>query len=105
MTEIVNGKEMNVEVISQDKVRDIFKKIRNGQIFTAIFTKKDGNERVMNCRRGVKKGLTGGGHGYNPEEYGLMSVFDMKKNEYRMINYKTTTEIRANKKRYLVGKV
>lgn len=103
MTEMVNGKEVDVEVISQRDVKDLFGKIRNGQIFTAIFIKKDGSERVMNCRRGVKKDLTGKGHGYNPEEYGLMSVFDMQKKAYRMLNYKTTTEIRANKKRYLVG--
>jgi hypothetical protein len=102
MTEMVNGKEIAVEMISQDEVKDVFNRIRNGQIFSCIFIKKDGNERLMNCRRGVKKGLTGGGHGYNPEEYGLMSVFDMQKKEYRMLNYKTTTEIRANKKRYMV---
>ena len=99
---MVNGKEIPVKVISRNEVRDLFRTIRNGQIFTAIFKKKDGSERVMNCRRGVKKALTGKGHGYNPEEYGLMSVFDMKKNDYRMLNYKTTTEIRANKVRYVV---
>jgi hypothetical protein len=102
MVELVNGKEIDVEVISPAYVKAVFGSIRNGQIFTAIFTKKDGSKRVMNCRRGVKKDLTGRGHNYNPEDHGLMSVFDMQKKEYRMLNYKTTTEIRTNKKRYLV---
>jgi hypothetical protein len=102
MTEIVNGKEVKVEFIGVNEVRPVLNSIRNGQIFTVIFTKKDGSERKMNCRRGVKRNLTGNGHGYNPEEYGLMSVFDLKVDDYRMLNCKTTSEIRSNKVRYFV---
>jgi len=98
MTEMVNGKEITVEVITETEVQGVFDKIRNGQIFSAIFIKKDKSERLMNCRRGVKKDLTGNGpgHGYNPAEYGLMSVFEL--------NVKTTNEIRANKVRYIVNR-
>ena len=103
MTEIVKGKEIDVKVIGHEDVKELFGKIRNGQIFTAVFIKKDGSERVMNCRRGVKKDQVGRKLKYNPDDFGLMSVFDMQKKAYRMLDYKTTTEIRANKKRYLVG--
>ena len=104
MTEVVNGKEIPVEIIKEAEVKGVFGKIRNGQIFTAVFTKKDGSERVMNCRRGVKKHLTGGELKYDPDDHGMMSVFDMQKKEYRMLNYKTTQEIRADGKRYLVDR-
>jgi hypothetical protein len=107
MVEIVNGKEIEVEVISPEEAKAVFGKIRNGQIFSAVFIKKDGSERKMNCRRGVKKGQAGGTLKYNPADYGLMSVFDMQlcktpERAYRMLNVNTTTEIHTNKKRYLV---
>jgi hypothetical protein len=107
MTEIVNGKEVEVKFIGVNEVRPVLNSIRNGQIFTVIFTKKDGSERKMNCKRGVKKGQAGGKLNYNPADYGLMSVFDMKLSKtpekaYRMLNCKTTSEIRSNKVRYFV---
>jgi len=108
MVEIVNGKEVNVEVISQAEAAEVLGKIKNGQIFSAVFIKKDGSERKMNCRRGVKKGQAGGTLNYNPANFGLISVFDMQlcktpEKAYRMLNVKTTTEIYTNKKRYLVA--
>jgi hypothetical protein len=108
MVEIVNGKEIAVEVISPDEAKAVFGGIRNGQIFGAVFTKKDGSERKMNCRRGVKKHLKGGTLKYNPADFGLIGVCDMQlvkkspENSYRMLNVNTTTEIHTNKKRYLV---
>lgn len=107
MTEIVNGKEIEVEIISQDEAKALFGTIRNGQFFSAVFIKKDGSERKINCRRGVKKHLKGGTLKYNPADYGLMSVCDMQLvrkgvEPYRMLNVKTTTEIHTNKKRYFV---
>jgi hypothetical protein len=102
MTEIVNGKEVKVKFIGVNEVRPVLNSIRNGQIFTVVFTKKDGSERKMNCRRGVKKGQSGGKLKYNPADYGLMSVFDLQIDDYRMLNCKTTSEIRSNKVRYFV---
>ena len=42
-------------------MNNIMSVINSGKIFTACFTKKDGSERVMNCRTGVKKYVTGRG--------------------------------------------
>ena len=63
-----------------------------GKIFTCKFIKKDGTIRVMNCRLGVRKGVKGVGRKFNPEDYGLIGVYDMHKG-FRMINTKTVLEI------------
>lgn len=67
-----------------------------GKIFTVSFYKRTGKGelRVMNCRRGVKKGVKGVGLKFDPKEKQLMVVYDMQKiNEgkdekgaFRMIN-------------------
>ena len=70
------------------------------KIFTVTFTKKDGSVRVMNARKGVRKGVKGVGMSYNPSEKNLIVVFDMQKEAFRMINAKTILEVKADKKIY-----
>jgi hypothetical protein len=72
------------------------------KIFTITFIKKDGSVRVMNARRGVKKGVKGVGMSYNPTEKDLVVVFDMQKEAFRMVNAKTVLEIKADKEHYKV---
>ena len=57
-----------------------------GRIFTVTFRKKDNSERTINARRGVTKHLTGGSLRYNPEDKGVLSVYSLKDEGYRMIN-------------------
>jgi hypothetical protein len=70
------------------------------KIFTVTFVKKDGTIRVMNARRGVKKGVKGVGMSYDPYSKNLIPVFDMQKDAFRMINAETILEIKADKKVY-----
>jgi len=63
-------------------------------IFSVTFIKKDGSERTMVARLHVKKGVNGKGMAYNPVEKGLLPVWDMQKNGFRMINLKTVTELK-----------
>lgn len=57
------------------------------RIFTVSFIKRgDESERVMTCRTGVKKGQKGGTLNYDPAERGLLSVYDVQKRGYRMVN-------------------
>ena len=57
-----------------------------GTIFTVTFTKRTtGEERVMNCRLGVTKGLQGGERAYDPDSKGLLFVWDLVKEAYRSI--------------------
>lgn len=70
--------------------------VGKNKIFTATFIKKDGTTRVMNCQLGVKKHLKGGEQKFNPIEKNLLTVFDMQKKEYRMINISTLITLKAN---------
>jgi len=73
-----------------------------GRIFTATFNKKDGTERVMNCRFGVKKHLSGGELRYNPSDFGMMSVFDMVSKGYRMLTLNKITRLKIGGEDYEV---
>jgi len=61
----------------------------NGKFFSVSFIKKDGTERRMTARLGVKKDIKGVGMKYDPLERNLIVVFDIHKKAYRMINLST----------------
>ncbi len=88
--------------IDRKLMKDILTKITGSEIFTAEFIKKNGEKRVMNCRKNVKKHLVGGMLKYNAIERDLLPVFDMKKQAYRMININTLTKVKTKGKEYLV---
>jgi molybdenum cofactor biosynthesis enzyme len=70
-------------------------KAMGNKIFTVTFTKKDGTVRVMNARRGVKKGVTGVGLPYDAAEKGLITVYDMKKRQFRSVNVDTVQTVKT----------
>ena len=74
----------------------------NGKIFSAVFTKKDGEKRKMVCRRGVAKHVKGVGLKFKPEERNLIGVFDMHKKAYRFINIKTLEQIKVKGTTYTI---
>jgi hypothetical protein len=74
-----------------------------GKFFTATFIKKDGSERVMNARLGVKKYLKGGTLKYNPAEFNYVTVFDMGLKEYRTINIDTLKNLKIGKNEYNIS--
>lgn len=74
-----------------------------GKFFSAIFIKKDGTLRTMNCRLGVKKYLKGGTLKFNPSNKGLVVVCDMIKKDYRMININTIQSLKIGRKVYNVN--
>jgi len=80
----------------EKRVEIIKEFVGKNKIFTATFIKKDGSIRVMNCQLGVKKHLKGGEQSFNPIEKNLLTVFDMQKGEYRMINISTLQELKAH---------
>ena len=73
-----------------------------GKFFTVTFIKKDGSERVMNARLGVKKYLKGGELKFNPSEMGLIPVYDMGAKGYRMVNTNTIKNLKIGKNEYTV---
>ena len=75
----------------------------NGKIFSAVFTKKDGEKRNMVCRRGVAKYVKGVGLKFKPEEKNLIGVFDMHKKAYRFINMETLEQIKVKGIKYNIN--
>lgn len=74
----------------------------NGQIFSAVFRKKDGEKRKIVCKLGVKKYVKGVGLKYKPEELGYIKVYDMiyarledPKRAYRLINGDTLEQLKV----------
>ena len=84
--------------------KDVVKVVNSskGKFFSAVFIKKDGTPRTMNCRLGVKKYLKGGKLRFSPSKKGLIVVFDRDKKEYRMININTTQSLKVNGEEYNV---
>ena len=74
----------------------------NGKIFSAVFTKKNGEKRKMVCRQGVAKYVKGVGLKFKPEEKNLIGVFDMHKKAYRFINLETLQSLKVKGKEYKV---
>ena len=66
----------------------------NGQIFSAVFRKKNGEKRLMNCRTKVRKYVKGIGLKFKPQERGLVTVFDLQKGAYRFINLETLDQLK-----------
>lgn len=82
----------------QTKEEQLINNTSNGKIFSATFIKKDGTLRTINCRRGVSKGVKGVGMSFDPLSRGLLTVFDMQKKGFRMINLDTLIEAKVNGK-------
>jgi hypothetical protein len=88
---------------------DIIQLIKDtkGAFFTVKFIKKDGTERIMNCRLGVKKYLHGGELPYDPVAKGLIPVWDPiaakkqdKSEGYRSISTNTILSAKIGGKEY-----
>ena len=81
-------------------LNEIVELTKNGNIFSAVFIKKNGERREMVCRLGVKKHLKGGQLAYDAKSRNLLPVFDMQKEGYRMINVNTLVQLKINGKTY-----
>lgn len=76
-------------------VKDAIEIIKSKKFFSATFIKKDGSVRHIHGRYGVKKHLKPNAkpQAYNPSERGYLTVWDVKKKEYRLLNTQTIISI------------
>ena len=88
-------------IVNRDTAKKYIYKA-NGKIFSAVFTKKNGEKRKMICRQGVHKHVKGVGLKFKPAEYSLIGVFDMQRLAYRFINIKTLEQIKVQGKTYII---
>jgi len=75
----------------------------NGKFFSAVFTKKNGEKRLMTCRTNVRRYVKGVGLSFKPQDKGLMTVFDIHKGGYRFINLMTLERLKIRGKKYKVN--
>lgn len=87
---------MSNSCLKPSLVRSLLKMVKPGKFFTVRFIKADGQERVMNCRQGVKKYLKGGQSSISQKK-NLVPVFDVKVGDYRCFDINRVLELRANK--------
>ena len=74
-----------------------------GKIFGVTFIKRTtGDIRNMSARLGVSKGVTGEGLKYNPESKQLLTVYDMHKKQYRMLNTETLSQLNIQGQLYSI---
>ena len=78
----------------------------NRSEFIVEFIKKDGSLREMKCLKGVKKYLKGGKLSYNPIDKGLLPIYDLDKEAYRMINLNTilSLEYTTLKRKFIIDR-
>jgi len=81
---------------------DAFIRKTNGKIFSCIYLKKDGSVRAMTCRLGVTKHLKGTGKPKHNPTNSYVTVWDIAKRSYRIINLNTMFSIKTGGEDYYV---
>lgn len=69
---------------------------QTGGIFNVKFYKTNGELRSINARFGVRKGVTGKGLSYNPEDHGNIIIFSMNDNGFRTVKLDNIVSIKFN---------
>lgn len=94
-------KKVKTQRIDPSEVKGIIDSVGD-KFFTVSFVKRTDNTlRTMNCRRGVRKGITGNGR--RSHKKGLMSVYDMVNKGFRNINLSGVKSITAKGVKYVVA--
>jgi hypothetical protein len=90
-----------ITITAQEAVQKI-NSLQNGTIYSVLFVKKDGTERLMNSIRGTRRGVNGVGLAYDPAAKGLLPVYDLQvakenpdtpEKAWRMVNLRTIKEV------------
>jgi len=87
-----------------EKFRETLEQILTAEhtIFNVEYIKKDGTLRKMpSARLHVKKDTNGKGMKYDAIEKGLLPVWDMTKNGWRMVNLKQVTKLKIKKEKLI----
>ena len=90
-----------MKTINRNKAKQLIKESK-GLIFAATFLKKDNTIRTLTSRTGKQYTPTGRKAPYKPSDYNLISLYDMKKKAFRMLNFNTLITLSINKEKYLV---
>jgi len=90
-------------IVSQKQAQQLVKDYHGRQFFTVVFVKRtNGKTRTMNCRKGVRKGVRGGGLKFDPVAKKLVNVFDIPLGQHRFVSLDEIKRVSINKVRYIV---
>lgn len=91
-----------MNTITQHKAKELIKESK-GLIFSTTYIKKDKTVRVLTSRTGKHyASKTGRKAPYKAEEYNLISLYDMRKKAFRMLNFNTLLTLSINKTKYII---
>ena len=99
-----------MKTLNKEQAKELIKENKNA-IFSATFIKKNGENRLITARLGVRKGLKENAkpRPYDPNKYNLLCVYDMQQakkqqtpSPYRMINVNTLLTLNINKTKYKI---
>jgi hypothetical protein len=80
-----------------------FLRATKGRIFNVLFVRRrDGALRAMTCRTDVRKNVKGQQLAFEPEEKGLLSVYDLRQRNYRFIPLENVLCLTCAGKRFRV---
>lgn len=98
--------------IKRNEVVKMISDLKAGTIYSVLFTKKDGSERLMNSIKGTSKGVKGEGLRFDASAKQLLPVYDLQlakaspdapEKAWRMVNLLTIKELRCNKEHYIIA--
>lgn len=99
MSKIITIKANRQSLPQSDELVKMIKST-NGKFFTCTFIKKDGSVRKLNGRVGCHIGVKGTLN--RKQKDNLVTVFDAKVKEYRMINVDTLQSLKCGNFEYKV---
>jgi len=89
--------------ISQDEAQQMVKNYHGRQYFGVVFVKRTNGEiRTMNCRKGVYKGVRGGGLRFDPVKKRVVIVHDRNIGQHRSVSLDEIKSVNMQGKRYIV---
>ena len=91
-----------MQTINRTRAKELIKESK-GLIFSTTYIKKDNTIRTLTSRTGKQyKSKTGRKAPYKAENYNLMHLYDMRKKEFRILNFNTILTLSINKTKYII---
>lgn len=90
-------------IISKAEAASLLVEYSKDKILSVTFIKRTtGQLRTLTGRKGVTKGITGQGLSFDPQSKGLLVLFDITKDQFRMVNLETICRIKMDGQVYQV---
>jgi len=91
-----------MKTINKDEAKELIKNSK-GLIFSTTYIKKDNTIRTLTSRTDKQyKSKTGRKAPYKAEDYNLITLYDMRKKAFRMLNFDTLLTLSINKTKYII---